>query len=584
MLARIIACILTSLYLLVASPAFAAATPAPTPVSLPTVTYTQIPDVVSPTTPLYTDLMVFNFIHTISCLTDGSSAIGQPCLAFQTTHDAQGAIHSVPVLSSANLSGGLIGAATGLIAGLYANPPLRTTDYLASVGENLGMVKEANAQVSGSGNQVLNPVIKLWQVSRNIAYVFMIIIFLIIGLMVIFRQRINPQTVITAQTALPGLVIGLILITFSYFLAAFISDTAFIGTNLVGYYFAAAGNKPSTTTSSLNLTDSLRKENVVSIYSNFVGIISQGDAAKALSDIWDALGGDTQNFLRLVAALFVYQQSLAVGSLALFIPKVGLGIQQGFAIISAFGAASNVTGVVGLLLSMISKLVLLYVMFKLLLRLVSAFLNIIFLTITAPFQFLFAALPGRQGIASNWMLNMLAHVLAFPAVLAVFYFVAFMLQKNVGPINVTDAGISSAYAATPPSLPASSLVGGSAFPLFGGLDLGFMRVLLAFGALLATPSIPEIIARSIGRASQAGQLLGQEISGGVAPGQRYGDQIRGGVQQLGERGGELPTKTAYQVGYEPGKGFTAPQEIKQPGKWEHVRRAFGKVSGGKTTV
>ena len=170
-----------------------------------------IPSTVSPTSPIYTDLLVSNMFHTFSCLMVGSSMISQPCLTYQS---------GIPVLSKVNLQGGVLGSTTSVIAMLYLNPPVRTADYLASVGQGMGIVKEAKAQVGGSGSGVLSPILKLWEVSRNISYVFMIIVFVVIGLMVMFRNKINPQTVITAQAALPGLVIGLIMITFSYFLAA----------------------------------------------------------------------------------------------------------------------------------------------------------------------------------------------------------------------------------------------------------------------------------------------------------------------------------------------------------------------------
>src|SRR3989344_6926351 len=187
--------------------------------------------------PMYANLMVNNLLHAFSCLMAGASPIGQPCVDY---------LNGVPVISSVNTSGGLLGAVANLNTIVIANPPIRTGQYLATIGDSLGLVKEANAQVSGSGAGVLQPILKLWQVSRNIAYIAMIIIFLIIGLMVMFRQRINPQTVITAQAALPGLVIGLIMITFSYFLASLLTDTAYLATNLVGYYFQVAGATTNT--------------------------------------------------------------------------------------------------------------------------------------------------------------------------------------------------------------------------------------------------------------------------------------------------------------------------------------------------
>ncbi|MBI3103496.1 hypothetical protein HYZ05_00990 [Candidatus Daviesbacteria bacterium] len=514
------------------TPVFAQ-TSTPSPSSLQPTTY-SLPPTIPPTSPLYTDLLVHNIFHTFSCLSIGSSVIGQPCLTYQLTQNAQGAIQSIPVLSSANLSGGLLGTTTGLIAGLYANPPIRTADYLASLGEGLGVVKEARAQVGGSGASVLSPILSLWQVSRNISYLVMIIIFVIIGLMVMFRQRINPQTVITAQAALPGLVIGLILITFSYFLAGFISDTAFIGTNAVGYYFAAAQGKlddPQRT----NLVQQISGDSVLSIFSEFVSIVTQEKAENAVIAIFDKLSGEVQGWLRLftgfIAAQFVSPLTSAIP------PPLGLWLGPLITAVAGGIVAATTQFWLGFILSFIAMIALIYAMLKLLLRLITAYLTIIFLTISAPFQFLAASLPGRQGIATNWVLNMLGNILIFPAVLAVFYFIAFILGKDFGPLKVvTDAVSPAGNNFMPVALAAEpiQIVGNTTFPLLGGMDLEFIKILLAFGALVALPKIPDIVVSAIGKMGQAGQLLGQEISGGIRSGQGYFAQGRGAVGgQLG---------------------------------------------------
>ncbi|MDD5415441.1 MAG: hypothetical protein PHE48_00370 [Candidatus Daviesbacteria bacterium] len=485
---------------------------------------TSLPPTIPPTSPLYTDLLVNNMFHTFSCLAVGQSVIGQPCLTYQITKNAQGAIQSVPVLSSVNLSGGTLGAVTSVIGALYMNPPVRTADYLASVGEGLGIVKQAHAQgVTGSGANVLKPIISLWQVSRNISYVIMIIIFVIIGLMIMFRNRINPQTVITAQTALPGLVIGLILITFSYFLAGLISDMAFIGTNIVGYYFSAAQNSPSGSTihcpDSSSLVDCTEKANVLSIFSPLTGIIDKNNAATMLSNVWSSLSVEAQRLLTMLAMFITAQTTLQSTEFLKMIPKFGEAVQALLVGITVGATLTNPTALIGLALAFIATAILLYSMFKLLLRLINNYITIIFLTITAPFQFLAASLPGRQGIATGWILNMLANILAFPAVLAVFYFVAFLLGPNVEAVKKLPFQVSDKTAVT----------GISAFPLLGGLDLNFINLLLAFGALVALPSIPDIIGKTVGRASQAEQLIGQGIGAGIAQGRGYAGQFQQGV-------------------------------------------------------
>ncbi len=490
--------------------------------------------------------------------------IGQPCLTYQVTKNAQGAIQSIPVLSSANLSGGLLGTTTGLIGSLFANPPVRTSDYLASIGHDLG-IKEAHAQVIGSGASVLSPVIKLWTVSRNISYIFMIIIFLVIGLMVMFRQRINPQTVITAQAALPGLVIGLIMITFSFFFAGLISDIAFVGTNIVGYYFTAAQEIPPQ-----NLVKDMSSKNVVSIFTPFTKAVSGEKIKLFIASIWDDLSipntgpkdMDPQKALTLLTSFILFQITSPFGSL---VPGWGQAVSG---LVSVVGGLTDASGIAGFVLSFIAMIVLIYAMFRLLLRLVNAYLTIIFLTFTAPFQFLFASLPGRQGIATSWILNMLANILAFPAVLAVLYFVAFLLGStytnscmsscvfNITEINQAPnaAFISPVYAQD------YHIVGKQAFPLFGNFDLDFIEMLLAFGALVALPSIPDIINRSIGRLGVTGQLIGQEISSSVSGGRGYAGQFQQGI---GSAAGQIGRVTD-----EPGWTLT-------PTGWERVTPTSG---------
>lgn len=534
---------------------------ASTPSAVQSTVY-SLPSTVQPTSPIYTDLLVNNLFHSFSCLAVGSSVIGQPCVTYQITKNAQGAIQSIPVLSQANLSGGALGATTSLIGMLYLNPPVRTADYLASLGEQFGVVKEARAQVVGSGAAVLSPILSLWQVSRNISYVVMIIIFVIIGLMVMFRQRINPQTVITAQAALPGLVIGLILITFSYFLAGLISDTAFIGTNLVGYYFTAAQSESST-----NLLDRIASKNVLSIFTPFTKIVDRGAVENALNSIWNDLADptntnrlnpldlDPQKVLIILTGFMVSQLLMPFGSLA-----GGLG-QFITGILSFGGAISQPVQLASFALSFVAMAILIYAMFRLLLRLINVFLTIVFLTITAPFQFLAASLPGRQGIATNWILNMVANILAFPAVLAVFYFVAFILGPN-NPINkhcVPPCAFNISQE--------TSIVGNQTFPLFGEMNLSFIRLLLAFGALVALPSIPDIIARTVGRVGVAGQLIGQELGSSIGQGRGYAGQFQSGATGMAGQVGRLSEE----------KGLVMVSDPAHPGEYLWRRPTPGNI-------
>lgn len=544
--------------------------------------YTQPLPYAPPNSPQGANQFLFNIMHALSCFGAGQSIIGESCIEYQIQKDLQGKVQTVPVLSSVNTSGGLLGATGGIIGALYTNRPLNTVDYLASVGQSLGIVKEANAQVPGSGTSVLSPILKLWEVSRNIAYLVMILIFLVVGLMIMFRSRLNPQTVINIQAALPGLVIGLILITFSYFMAALISDMAFVGTNIVGAYFSAVRGEAA---NPQNLVEDLSSRSVISIFTPFTRPFGFYEMWDVLDSFWEDLKdpkiSDTD--------LFAYDPSRVIKYLLLFM------IWQVFSPLgSAFGGTGSVVVGLGSFvitnvftlqlisfgLGFLTMIILVYTMFRLALRLINSFLTIIFLTVTAPFQFLFASLPGRQGVVTDWILNMLANVLAFPAVIAVFYFVAFLLGPSFGPkwcdrpasggnpaqpcpFKVTELNqseynnlVSTAYAQIDPT--GTKIVGNQAFPLFGGLNLNFVQFLLAFGALMALPTVPDIISRTVGKIGEAGQLIGQEVGGSTAAGQRYYGQISGGIPSVFGQAGRITNAPGYEIGKVNGQDVVIP--------------------------
>lgn len=519
--------------------------------------YQPLPAYISPQSPIYANKMILNLMHGLSCILTGQSIV-EPCIEYQITKNLQGKIQTLPVLSSVNTSGGLLGSANSILAGIYTNPPLHLSEPVNALKEQFGFTSTAHAQVAGSGNQVLSPIFKLWEVSRNVAYLVMILIFITIGIMVMFRYKLNPQTVVSVQLALPGLVIGLALITFSYFFAAFITDFAFIGTDLVGYYFQAATSKDNG-----SLSDHLKDKNFVSIGSSFAGRLGVGEISPMADILIDNLESfpkdkgagvivNAQNIVRLSIATAAYPVGSAVGktvggAVETFWPALrtsGLitkfrpittgteeaaakelgafltapsGAVLGLAL--ALAAYLNPGYAIGWAFYLIGIFAVLYAVFRLLLALINSYLSIIFLTITAPFHFLIGALPGRQTSGIDWSRNLLSNVLAFPAVIAAFYFAAYLLGGD----KIQAFGLQDSLQITGNQ---------GTLPLFGGLDISFIRVLLAFGAVMATPKIPEIIGKAIGKPGVMGGLFDQAVNQAVGQGQKYSGQLTQGAGRV----------------------------------------------------
>jgi len=83
-------------------------------------------------------------------------------------------------------------------------------------------------------NTTLSPVRGLWRASRNAAFALSSLVIIVLAFMVMFRTKVSPQTVISVQSALPKIVISLLLITFSYAISGFIIDLGFLLLGMVG--------------------------------------------------------------------------------------------------------------------------------------------------------------------------------------------------------------------------------------------------------------------------------------------------------------------------------------------------------------
>ena len=127
-----------------------------------------------------------------------------------------------------------------LATGIMYQQPLSSVQYLAFLKNKIGIVEPSYAATPGT--ELLAPLIIIWEGVRNASYVFFIIIFVAVGFMVMFRSKLNPQTIINIQLALPRIIIGLILVTFSFAILSFIVDLAFFGNMLIAGILE--GNQP----------------------------------------------------------------------------------------------------------------------------------------------------------------------------------------------------------------------------------------------------------------------------------------------------------------------------------------------------
>ncbi|MFA5932639.1 MAG: hypothetical protein WCV81_00065 [Microgenomates group bacterium] len=408
-----------------------------------------------------------------------------------TSTDGAYNMNSVPGIGPGDKQGGMIGMATKSIASIISTRPTSSQEYLANLGENIGIApKPAYAQITGSGQNVIDPVLKLWQVTRNIAYTGFILVFMAAGVMIMFRQKLNPQTVIGIQQALPGIVVGLILVTFSYFIAALIVDLSFVGTRLVTEIFVSSGetnyfgctvkceeggNPKQKNIDGLRQTykDSdafnmfqrvaLRVNNVTDVFRNVWGTLITNPDVPPEPESQEAL------LQRLSVTTPLPGDEAAVS----FAGAGGAVIKdQGIQGVVAMGVAT----IASLLVPLILMIALMIQFIKLIIALLISYLQILLMVIFGPILIMVSAIPGRGGALSYWLKALFANALVFPAVFAGFLFAGLLLEW---------AGTSG------PTFTAN-------MPMFGGLHANVLKSLLAFGVLLGLPAIPDMVRDAMG--------------------------------------------------------------------------------------
>lgn len=422
-----------------------------------------------------TSFTLINLVNALGCLGEDYSFTRQGCVGYTLTAD------SIPQLRSYNHnpSGGVLGVVSNSIAFMYVNPPASGIQYLAYTLENFGVAKPAYAQVVGSGAAVIEPVRALWRAMANIAYIALTIVLVVIGFMIMIRRQLDQRTVVSLQQALPGIVLALVLIYFSFFIAGIIIDIAFVATRIIGVAIVSALTIGRATPFDSNgfITRIVNEQNVFGIFTQFISL-------------GGSLGGAANEIGGTVTSLLNNGSIRAGTTLSAIIAMLGtcLSLRHPAAILGCLGATGVVPNVApGLIINPLIYVVLLIAlltaMIRLFFSLISNFVSIVLNVIFAPFIILTSALPGNGGAVMNWMKGLLANVLAFPAVFAIFTLVAAILNFG-NPWPFDNPRVIEPNLFTP-------------LPLFGGLSTVFIQAILAYGLLLATPAIPDYIKKQL---------------------------------------------------------------------------------------
>ncbi len=380
---------------------------------------------------------------------------------------------------------GLIPMSSLIMANLYSSPPASGINYFADLGKKIGIVRPALAEEntfnSFTAMKMLQPI---WTIFRNISYLLFVLILIGMGFAIMFRVKISPQAVITIQSALPRIILALLLITFSYAIVGFILDISLFLNSVIADIFKAAiaiGGKGTW---------------YFTIYERIATAFTPEEAHFLVKPFADAFAyGQLGATLLLIVTLATYWMVVPI--------------------------------IAGLIIAILLAIAYLRALWTLLRAFAMIIINLIF----APLRILAGVFPGSDA-TTGWFKDIIANAAILPTMLTIFFLGNYLIIMGI--ISTAVVGIKNFRI--------------EGFGVYGGFWLlsTLLFPLIGIFILLMIPKAADIIQSAITKkpfqyGTAIGQAFGPIIGVGKAAG-LYGAEtgiqtIEGGAAAAGRQAG-----------------------------------------------
>lgn len=447
----------------------------------------------------YTQSAFIEILGTFTCHLGGVNAAhpGEKCLGIDPDTGNIGYVEN---------GTGMIGMMGTMIAVMYT-PPFHTSDYTRYLAQNFGIAKPVIAQEESLGFQGIAPLAGLWLRFRDIVFLIFILVFILMGMGIMLRLHIDPRTVMTIQNQIPKVIIGLLLVTFSFPIAGLLVDFMYVFTYVSANVIANASPHTSdgTNNKGIDLT-TLNSQ----IYTPPIGFVNEmfpgeppqnGEPAKPgglIKISKDSSGGIKDIIQSLIGLTAPTEKSFVVPFFS--------GVGDIFTGDWAKNVLANFLGWLGAVLAFFIILVaLLFALFRLWFMLLKAYIFFLLDVVLAPFWILGGIIPGSPMSVGAWFRDMIAHLSTFPVTI-----IMILLGKVFMDSFLT-------YQTTPLFTP----------PLIGNPNLGAgFGSIIAMGIIFITPKVAEMTQEmfkspqfkytaAIGEALGVGQKATGEFGGSI---------------------------------------------------------------------
>lgn len=369
-------------------------------------------------------------------------------------------------------------SATGFISRLIViplnNPPSSGVGWAREKLESTGFIPKSYA-AEGVGFAGLKPFAQIWNLFRNLAYLIMVLVVITIGFLIMFRRKINAQTVVSLENSLPRIVIAFILITFSFPIAGFLIDLMYLFTFIIVSFLG---------TNTISPFDALKVKGQIlnGGFSLWDSVFTNGNYWQVGDALLSIMPSGVNIIIRILlsyAAYLALYHAPIIGFLVSGSILNGVATIQGLPafiihLISVLLLLPILFFIVPTILSIIFFLTGMFVFFRIFFLLFKNYIQIILLIIFSPVILLLEAVPGQK-IFSKWLKMLVANLLSFPITIGMILLsnivVAIPSSQASGATSGTGGRLIPLW--SPPFL-YSSYTAPDAFSVLVGVGILFM--------------------------------------------------------------------------------------------------------------
>lgn len=389
---------------------------------------------------------------------------------------------------------------SGIINGIslpFAKPPASGQLWVQEGLANAGFVPSVYAQ--GIGFYGLQPLAPLWKAFRNISYMILVLGMVLIGFLIMFRYKVDPQTTISVESALPRFAYTLLTITFSFAISGFLIDLMYIfmGLSVSTVIESVKGSYPGF---QLNELQSVAQH----LYSS--GPSRLFDLVTWNGNVWNvghalismlpfAVKGMLEGIIGMAVGYVLIK--IADGSKLLLVggavPFIGGLLSLLLAIVIGFAGFGIGITFAGIILSLVAWCTLLVLFFRILIKVFFTYTNIILWIIFAPVYLLQDIIPGKSAF-TDWLKNLVGELLTYPLIIVLIMISALIAQ--------TDTVSTSTYNLWQPPFATNRSVNGFA-------------TLIAMVLLVNIPKIVDQVKEALGVKGGPGYGVGSLFGGAI---------------------------------------------------------------------